>query len=71
MAKFVRFMHDGVEEYGCVANRKKTAVSFPMEMGGEVVEGCAYSEGDGARFMKWAGLLINLDTMEVQADYTR
>lgn len=73
VARFVQLMHDGFEEYGCHANRQKTAVSFDLLLNknqGKIAHG-VYMTSDGASFMRWSGLLINCCTLEVQADYTR
>eukprot|EP00897_Mesotaenium_endlicherianum_P010077 jgi/Mesen1/9098/ME000058S08593 len=86
-AAYVAAMHAGFEEYGCRANEAKTRVSFELGEGvregegrggdgggdgGETrVQGKAYRAASGALFMPWAGLLINVHTLEVQADYTR
>ncbi|XP_024376582.1 telomerase reverse transcriptase isoform X5 [Physcomitrium patens] len=73
VARFVQLMHDGFEEYGCYANRQKTAVSFDLLLNKnqEKIALGVYMTSDGARFMRWGGLLINCCTLEVQADYTR
>ena len=73
VARFVQLMHDGFEEYGCHANQQKTAVSFDLLLNNNQVIKAhgVYMTSDGARFMRWSGLLINCGTLEVQADYTR
>ena len=43
------------------ANKNTTVVAGPD----------VFVSGDGSRFVKWCGLLINADTLEIQADYTR
>lgn len=68
---FLGRMHHGFAEYGCRANRRKTAVSFDTQLDGQVVHENAYQTEDGARFMRWSGLLVNCHTLEIQADYTR
>ncbi|KAG0612718.1 hypothetical protein M758_6G047700 [Ceratodon purpureus] len=73
VTRFVQLMHDGFEEYGCHANRSKTAVSFDLLLNHNQVKKAqgVYMTNDGASFMRWSGLLINCCTLEVQADYTR
>ena len=36
-----------------------------------MVQKGAYLAGDGSTFVKWCGLLINTQNLELQADYTR
>ncbi|CAK9255929.1 unnamed protein product [Sphagnum jensenii] len=73
VVKFVETMHKGFAEYGCHANRGKTAVSFDLELtdGQRKNVKNVYMSDDGACFMRWSGLLINCRTLEIQADYTR
>ncbi|KAL2612832.1 hypothetical protein R1flu_024524 [Riccia fluitans] len=68
---FVERMHTGSEEYGCQANRRKTAASFPVQLGRRTLPKKIYTTEDGACFMRWSGLLVNCYTVEFQADYTR
>lgn len=69
--EFVRKMHRGFVDYNCVANRLKTAVSFDAILGGSTLNMNVYRTQDGACYIRWSGLLINCNTLEVQADYTR
>lgn len=71
--KFVGMMHQGFEDYGCHANRGKTAVSFNLQLHDdeETVARKVYVTDNGACFIRWSGLLINCRTLEIQADYTR
>ena len=64
-------MHEGYEEFGCKANVSKTVVSFPLAMGGTEVSTSLYEEEGGRKFLRWAGLLIDVQTLEVRADYCR
>ncbi|KAG6546743.1 hypothetical protein Mapa_011932 [Marchantia paleacea] len=68
---FVESMHMGSEEYGCHANKRKTAASFTVQLGKRVLPKKIYTTEDGACFIRWSGLLINCYTVEFQADYTR
>lgn len=67
-------------------NPLKTKLSFDLTLGspgggggeagggqggGRVVPAALYTAASGARFVKWCGLLINVDNLEVQGDYTR
>ncbi|KAL3695661.1 hypothetical protein R1sor_009737 [Riccia sorocarpa] len=68
---FVERMHAGSEEYGCQANRRKTAANFPLQLGKRTLPKKIYTTEDGACFMRWSGLLVNCYTVEFQADYAR
>lgn len=62
----------GIPEYNVTVNPHKTKLSFPMMFpDGEQVVPSLYSCDDGSRFIKWCGLLLNVDTLEIQGDYTR
>ncbi|KAH7442634.1 hypothetical protein KP509_03G097100 [Ceratopteris richardii] len=69
--EFLRRMHKGFSEYNFVANRLKTAVSFDAKIGDAIINMNVYRTQDGACFIRWSGLLINCNTLEIQADYTR
>lgn len=69
--EFVIKMHRGFVDYNCVANKLKTALSFDAEIGGSPLKMKVYRTEDGACYMQWSGLLINCNTLEIQADYTR
>ena len=52
-------------------NPAKTKLSFDVRLGDAVLPRNTYTAKDGEQFLKWCGLLINMRTMELQADYTR
>ena len=52
-------------------NPAKTKLSFDVGLGDAVLPRNSYTAKDGQQFLKWCGLLINVRTMELQADYTR
>ena len=52
-------------------NPAKTKLSFDVGLGDAVLPRNTYTAKDGQQFLKWCGLLINVRTMELQADYTR
>eukprot|EP00854_Cymbomonas_tetramitiformis_P000526 gene526-920_t len=72
----------GVPEYGCVVNPLKTSLNFALRAGAMKLQEQQnlYRAPHGASFIKWIGLLINSETLEIQArasaakfpsDYTR
>ena len=52
-------------------NPIKTKVSFDMSMGGQALPRNTYVARNGQEYLKWCGLLVNVRTLELQADYTR
>ena len=53
-------------------NPSKTRLSFPMQTpDGLCLPATTFRDGAGRSFMKWCGLLVNCQTLELQADYTR
>ena len=52
-------------------NPAKTKVSFDMSMGGQALPRNTYTADNGQEYLKWCGLLVNVRTLELQADYTR
>jgi telomerase reverse transcriptase len=62
----------GFPQYNVVVNPEKSKLSFPLTMGdGRRVEPGWWDAGDGRRFIKWCGLLVNVESLEIQGDYTR
>ena len=75
---FLRIMHQGFPEYNCCMNRTKTSCNFsPTGEEGDAGDPWAadgrnlWHDGKGTAFLKWCGLLINIETFEVQADFSR
>lgn len=52
-------------------NPAKTKVSFDMSTGGQALPRNTYVARNGQEYLKWCGLLVNVRTLELQADYTR
>ena len=47
------------------------AAGVPAEFGISVIQPSVYTSGDGSQFVKWCGLLLNVESLEIQGDYTR
>ena len=65
--QFLNRLKEGFPEFGVKINSSKTKhncdwLSDPAN---------DYVDGMGIRFIPWCGLLINADSLEIQADYTR
>ena len=61
----------GFPDYGVRMNPVKTKVSFDMSTGGQALPRNTYVARNGQEYLKWCGLLVNVRTLELQADYTR
>ncbi|KAL4423217.1 hypothetical protein ABPG77_000009 [Micractinium sp. CCAP 211/92] len=53
------------------ARSESGAAPAAASRGTEVVPATVWRSADGATFVKWCGLLINVATLELQGDYTR
>lgn len=67
--EFAIIMHRGFPDYGCEVSREKSLVNFEIEIDGKQLHRIDESEG-GGRF-PWVGLLIDTNTLDVFADYSR
>ncbi|WVZ96855.1 hypothetical protein U9M48_042438 [Paspalum notatum var. saurae] len=68
--KFFNRMRRGFTYYNCYMNDAKYGFNFEVSNS----EHCCnriYRGVDGFSFIPWSGLLINCETLEIQADYTR
>lgn len=72
---FLSRLGRGFREYNCEMNKEKFGVSFDcdmiMEESNSKSNRVCFDEDGNKKFLKWSGLLINCNTLEVQADYTR
>ena len=64
---------EGIPGFNIVVNPAKTQTTVPIELPeiGVSIQPNPIVEADGARFIKWCGLLIDVETLELRADYTR
>jgi len=71
---FAERVVSGLQAFRVMINPLKTQVSFniPVSIPSIKLLKCnAYTEGDGTRFIKWCGLLVDIERLELRADYTR
>lgn len=68
-ACFLSTLIQGIPEYGCVINPRKTVVNFPLE-GGDL-DGAAPLQLPAHCLFPWCGLLLDTQTLEVSSDYSR
>lgn len=67
---FLNRMRRGFVNYNCYMNDSKYGFNFEFANS----DNCCnriYKADDGFSFIPWSGLLINCETFEIQADYTR
>ncbi|XP_040385217.1 telomerase reverse transcriptase isoform X2 [Oryza brachyantha] len=67
---FLNRMGRGFVFYNCYMNDRKYGFNF-CAGNSEPSSNRIYRGDDGVPFMPWSGLLINCETLEIQADYTR
>lgn len=68
--RFIVELKKGLMLYNCVMNEKKSGANFNMTENGFLIDR-VYTGADGISFLPWSGLLVNCQTLEIQADYTR
>ncbi|CAL9135887.1 unnamed protein product [Musa acuminata var. zebrina] len=68
--RFFNRMTRGFRAYNCYSNKTKFGTNFGMTQNHGLINRI-YSGADGVLFLPWSGLLINCQTLEIQADYTR
>ncbi|KAJ3692189.1 hypothetical protein LUZ60_012539 [Juncus effusus] len=66
---FLERVKRGFGDYNCFMNDAKYGWNFEVNRGGFVNR--RYIGEDGVEFIPWSGLLVNCNTLEIQADYTR
>ncbi|WOK95814.1 telomerase reverse transcriptase isoform X5 [Canna indica] len=69
-SRFFNRIGRGFSSYNCFMNKKKFGMNFDVAQKSCLVNR-VYTGGDGVSFLPWSGLLINCQTLEIQADYTR
>lgn len=67
---FFNSMRRGFDDYNCYMNDSKYCFNFKFP-NSEHYSNSIYMADDGFSFIPWGGLLINCETLEIQADYTR
>ncbi|QDZ21989.1 telomerase reverse transcriptase [Chloropicon primus] len=69
--KFLKVMHQGFPEYNCYMNKKKTSCNFSVDGSDASGSRNLWIDGKGSAFLKWCGMLINANTLEIQRDLTQ
>ena len=70
-SRFVQALSAGFPEYGAAVSVAKTCLNFDAWVAGKRLPRNEHAAPCGARYVRWCGLLLNSDTLELQADYTR
>jgi len=61
----------GFWDYNCFMNEEKFCLSIDIEHVSGLQSNKLYIGEDSITFLQWSGILLNLCTLEVQADYAR
>jgi len=71
--QFAKKLLDGISGFNLSVNPKKTQVSFKVDTNSDIgsIVPSMFVEEDGSKFIKWCGLLVNTQSLELRADYTR
>ena len=71
--QFAKRVLQGIPGFNIIVNPTKTQLSFTLyslpDIG--VLRPSIYEEADGRKFIKWCGFLVDVDSLEIRADYTR
>ncbi|XP_022935603.1 telomerase reverse transcriptase isoform X1 [Cucurbita moschata] len=70
-ANFLFRLQRGFREYNCYMNERKFGLNFDVGNTSGFVSNRVYVGKDGVSFLRWSGLLINCQSLEIQADYTK
>uniref|UniRef100_A0A7N0R959 Telomerase reverse transcriptase n=1 Tax=Kalanchoe fedtschenkoi TaxID=63787 RepID=A0A7N0R959_KALFE len=65
---FLKRLQRGFQTYNCHLNSEKSGTNFECE---GVSNSRSLASADGQLFLRWSGLLLNCQTLEIQADYGR
>lgn len=69
--RFFSRLRRGFSDYNCSMNTDKFRMNFDADFQSQLLKKQVYTGEDGLSFLAWGGLLVNCDTLEIQADYTR
>ena len=69
--RFFSRLQRGFSDYNCSMNTDKFRMNFDADFQSQLPKKQVYTGEDGLSFLAWGGLLVNCDTLEIQADYTR
>ncbi|OMP10292.1 reverse transcriptase [Corchorus olitorius] len=68
---FLSMMLQGFPDYNCYMNEEKFCFNFDIECQSGLLSNRVYVVDNRTSFLRWSGLLINCNTLEIQGDYTR
>ena len=71
--QFATRILQGIPGFNIKVNPSKTQVTFPIldVPGVGYIKQNVHEEADGTKYIKWCGLLVDIQTLELRADYTR
>ncbi|XVF82511.1 hypothetical protein PTKIN_Ptkin16aG0055000 [Pterospermum kingtungense] len=68
---FLSMLRQGFPDYNCYMNESKFCLNFDFEHHSGILSSRIYVVDDGTSFIRWSGMLINSESLEIQGDYTR
>ncbi|CAM8949179.1 unnamed protein product [Rhodiola kirilowii] len=68
---FFTRLQRGFRDYNCYINSEKYGLNFESDKVSGVSNSRLHADDNGQAFLPWIGLLINCQTLEIQADYGR
>ncbi|CAM8958194.1 unnamed protein product [Rhodiola kirilowii] len=68
---FFTRLQRGFRDYNCYINSEKYCLNFESDKVSGVSNSRLHAGDNGQAFLPWSGLLINCQTLEIQADYGR
>ncbi|CAM8955177.1 unnamed protein product [Rhodiola kirilowii] len=68
---FFTRLQRGFRDYNCYINSEKYGLNFESDKVSGVSNSRLHAGDNGQAFLPWSGLLINCQTLEIQADYGR
>ena len=61
----------GFPSHNIKTNPAKTQLSFALDHAGMSLARTVHTAADGSEWIKWCGLLVNVASLQIWADYTR
>ena len=65
--EFMKLLHNGIPKFGIEIRHSKSLTNFDCLINGSQIENISHT----SLYFPWCGLLLNLDNLDVYADYSR
>lgn len=70
-SRFLSKLREGFPDYNCYMNESKFCLNFDFEHQSGILSSRIYVVDRGTSFIRWSGMLINPESLEIQGDYSR